>query len=138
VTKRRVILCSILAGLAPLLVGCGKKNGMERLPVHGTVTFPNGEKPTCSITFRPAKAPPGAAPRPSATTNVVEGSYKFDRSFGPMAGSYIVSVTRIVSRSDTQKAIADKTTIPSTQTQWTKSVDVLDDGRYVQDFDLRE
>ena len=61
------------------LAGCGQGKGVERLPVHGTVTLSSGEKLSGSITFLPAKGQLG----PAATTKLAEGSYKFDRSNGP-------------------------------------------------------
>ncbi len=132
--SQQAILVSILLGLAPLLTGCGKGNGPGRLPVHGTVTFSSGEQPDCTIRFVPAKGQPG----PSANTIVVRGSYKFDPSKGPTAGPHTVTVSRIIHRSDELKAIADRKSIAAMKTQWTESVDVLDDGRYVQDFNLKD
>ena len=142
-------------GLATLLFGCGRK-GLDRLPVHGTVTFANGEKPDCSIMFKPAKGQPG----PSATTKVVNGNYQFDRSNGPTAGPHTVIVTRIVHRSfqpladkkaaaekkaaADKKATANKKTVadnkagPDEKTEWTESADIGDDGRYLQDFTLKD
>jgi hypothetical protein len=134
VNTQRAIVISIVLGLAPPLVGCGKSKGLERLPVHGTVTFASGERPDCSITFTPANGQPG----PSANTMVVGGSYKFDRGKGPTAGPHTVTVTRIIHRSDELKAIAEKKPVAPKKANWTESVDVLDNGKYVQDFDLKD
>ena len=133
VNSRRAIVSSVLLGLAPLLAGCGGGTGVERLPVHGTVTFPNGEKPDCSITFLPAKGRPG----PSATTRVVGGRYKFDRNNGPAAGPHSVMLTRLFPRSGTIPT-ADKKASAGMKTEWTESADVLDDGQYEQDFTLKD
>ena len=83
-----MIVVSIFLGLAPLLGGCGKK-GVERLPLHGTVTVASGEKVNGSITFRPADGR-----GPSANVKLAEGSYQFDRKNGPAAGPHIVIVKR--------------------------------------------
>jgi hypothetical protein len=136
-------------GLATLLFGCGRK-GLDRLPVHGTVTFANGEKPDCSIMFKPAKGQPG----PSATTKVVNGNYQFDRTNGPTAGPHTVTVARIIHRSlqklsdkkasaekkpaTNKKTAADNQAGPDEKTEWTESADIADDGRYLQDFTLKD
>ena len=132
--SHRAIVVWILLGLAPLLVGCDKGQGGERLPVHGTVRFANGEKPGGWITFLPAKGRAG----PAATTALAEGCYKFDRSNGPLAGPQTVIVKRVVPRSIALKAIADKQHVQKTKNQWTRSVNVLDDGQYLHDFTLED
>lgn len=132
VNSQRAIVSIILLGLATLLDGRGRK-GLDRLPVHGTVTFANGEKPDCSITFVPDKGHHG----PSATARLVEGSYKFDRSNGPTAGPHTVTIRRITGRALEQIA-EKKVTPPPSKIQWTESADVADDGRYVQNFDLKD
>lgn len=127
--SHRTTVVLILLGLATLLVGCDRG---KRLPVYGTVTLVNGEKPSGSITFLPAKGRAG----PAATTKLAEGSYKFDRSNGPTAGPQTAMIKRFVSRADALQAIADKKVIPQTKTEWTCSADVLDNDQYLHDFSL--
>ncbi len=122
----------ILLGLAPVLVGCGRGTGVDRLPVHGTVTLANGEKLSGSITFRPAQGRSG----PAATTNLTDGSYQFNRGNGPTAGSQTVIVMRIVPRSRIPQASTDKQALPNAKSQWTQSADISDDGQYLYDFTL--
>ena len=128
----RVIVTSILLGLAPLLLGCGHGKGPERLPIHGTLTLPDGEKLNGSITFNPAKGQPG----PSAFTKVADGIYKFDRSNGPTAGRHDVIVNRVIPRASTLESIAKRQPIEKKKNQWTSAADVLDDGKYLQDLKL--
>ncbi len=132
--SQRTIIVSIFLGLAPLLIGCGKGKGVERLPLHGTVTLANGERPSGSISFLPAKGQSG----PSATAKLANGSYQFDRSNGPAAGPHTVKVKRIVPRSSVMESLAKKQPIAKTQSEWTSSADVANDGQYLQDFDLKD
>jgi len=129
VNRYRAIVVSILLGLTPLFAGCDRG---KRLPVHGTVTLANGEKPSGSITFLPTKGRAG----PAATTTLAEGSYHFDRSNGPLAGPKTVIVNRFVSRADRFQKLTNKKAIPKTKTEWTRSVEVSDDGQYLHDFAL--
>ncbi|MGO9110998.1 MAG: hypothetical protein ACLP9L_17385 [Thermoguttaceae bacterium] len=132
VKSQRTIVSSILLGLTPLLFGCGRGKGVDRFPVHGTVTRADGEKVSgsCSITFLPAKGWTG----PAANTALVEGSYKFDRSDGPTTGLHTVIVKRFVPRSRIPVSLADKQAAEKTRTEWTQSTNVLDDGQYVHNF----
>ncbi len=148
--SHRVVVVSLLLGLAPLLAGCGQGSGVKRLPVHGTVAFANGETLNGSITFRPAD---GLGP--AATTKLEEGSYQFDRGNGPTAGPQIVIMRRVVSRSripDKKQAVQqykqaaqqykqaqkNKQAIPKSEGEWTSSADLADDGQYLQDFTLKD
>ena len=97
--SHRATVVLILLGLLPRSRWLWPGEGLERLPVHGTVTFSNGEKPCCTITFLPEKGQPG----PAANTKLVGGRYQFDRSNGPAAGPQTVTVNRIVSRSTTYR-----------------------------------
>ncbi len=128
--SHRATVVLILLGLLPLLAGCGRGKRVERLPVHGTVTLSNGEKPSGSITFLPAKGQLG----PAATTKLAEGSYKFDRSNGPAAGPQTVIVKRVVSRS----RIPDKKPLSKVKAEWTEAANVSDDGQYLHNFTLEE
>jgi hypothetical protein len=133
VNSHRVIVSSTLLGLASLLIGCGREEAVERFPIHGTVTFANGEKLNGSITFLPAKGRPG----PAATTALVEGSYRFDRSNGPAAGPHTVKIMkRNNSRSRIPKSPSDGQAAEKTRMEWTESTDVSDDGPYLHDFTL--
>jgi len=134
VNSYRTIVVSILLGLALLFVGCGRGKAVQRLPVYGTVTLANGEKLNGSITFRPAKGSTG----PAATTKLADGSYKFDRSNGPTAGSQTVIVKRVVSRSDALQLLGKKQPVTKTKTEWIQSAEVSDDGRYLHDFTLED
>ena len=131
---QRAIVVSILLGLVPLLGGCSKGRGVERLPVHGTVTLANGGKFSGSITFLPA----GGRLGPAATTKLTDGSYLFNRGNGPTAGSQKVIVMRVVPRANVLNAIAEKKPMLATKTQWTQSADVADDGEYLHDFTLED
>lgn len=133
-SSHRAIVSSILLGLAPLLVGCGRGKVVERFPVHGTVRLANGERLSGSITFLPAKGRPG----PGATTALVEGSYRFDRSNGPVAGPQTVIVKRIVPRSRVPELPTDKQSAQTANSEWTESTDVSDDGQYLHDFTLKD
>jgi len=157
VNSHRTVVVSILLGLAPFLAGCGKKNNVERLPVHGTVTLANGERFNGSITFRPANGRPG----PAATTKLADGSYEFDRSNGPTAGPQTVIVMRIVPRADVLQALASQSsaaqhsasrtpptrpagkpatpreTTPKANAEWTDAADVPADGQFLCDFKLK-
>ncbi len=131
--SHRAIVSSILLGLAPLLFGCDKGKVVARFPVHGTVTFANGEKLSGSITFLPAKGRSG----PGATAALVEGAYRFDRSNGPVAGPHTVKIMkRNVSGSRIPKSSPINQAGENITTEWTESTDVSDDGQYLHDFTL--
>lgn len=75
-----------------MLVGCGKRDSLERLPVYGAVSLANGEKLSGSITFVPTEGRSG----PAATTSIVNGRYQFDIENGPIAGPSRVIVNRVL------------------------------------------
>ena len=131
VNSHRAIVFSILLGLAPLFVGCGKRKGVERFPVHGAVKLANGEKLSGTISFLPARGP-------AATTALTEGSYKFDRRNGPVAGQQTVIVKRGVSGPRVFEPPARKKANLGTKTEWNQSTDVSDDGQYLHDFTLKD
>ena len=133
VNSHRAIIVSVLLGFAPFWAGCGRGDGPDRLPLHGTVTLPNGEKPSgYSISFLPVKGQPG----PSATTKLTDGSYQFDRSNGPTKGPHEVTVKKISSKSRIPSASSERT-ISKAEPFLPESVNVSDDGRYLHDFTLR-
>ena len=72
------------------LVGCGKSNPAERLPLYGSISATSGENINGSITF----LPDGGRTGPAATTSIVGGKYQFDRDNGPTAGANRVVVNR--------------------------------------------
>jgi len=131
VKRHRAIVIVILLGLTPLLVGCGKRTGLERFPVHGTVTLANGEKFSGSIIFLPATGP-------AATTGLKDGAYQFDRNNGPVAGAQKVVVKRSVARSRIPDSRLKQDATPTTKTEWNESVEVSNDGHYLHDFTLED
>jgi hypothetical protein len=120
----------ILLGLFSSICGCSSEHGPDRLPLHGTVTMPNGERLSGSITFIPAQGHTG----PSATAKLEEGKYEFDRTNGPTAGPHSVILRRVVSRADSQKAIRENQPNRENGAEWTLSADVAENGKYLQDF----
>ena len=131
VNSHRAIVIWILLGSVPLFVGCGQKSSVDRIPVHGTVRLASGETLTGSIIFFPAKGP-------GATTGVVEGEYTFDRSNGPVKGPQTVVVKRSVSRYVPGRPAEKKAVSRSQKAEWNQSIEVLDDGKYVLDFTLKD
>lgn len=113
--------CLIVCCFASV-VGCGA-SGPPRLPVSGKVTAASGEAFNGSISFTPA--PEGLG----ATAAVSEGAYRFDRSNGPTAGSYEVTIRRTAS-----KPLG--TPVGKTRTEWTRKADVPANGPFEIDFQL--
>jgi len=118
-------------GLALLSTGCRRGN-VDRLPVHGTVQTVAGEKLDASIALLPA----GGRKGPAANASVKEGEYRFDRVNGPTAGRTEVRIRRIDGRQRVPTLQAKTRRKTPTKSEWTKFVDVADDGKYVQDFTL--
>lgn len=114
------------------MAGCGKGGGPERLPIHGTVTLPDGDQLHGSITFLPAGKGSGVA----ATAKVEGGSYKFDRKNGPTAGPKTVIVRRVVTRNELLQTRSKTKTATSAKSEWTRPRELLDDGQYLYDFEL--
>jgi hypothetical protein len=128
----------ILLGIGATLVGCGKGDGATRLPVFGAVSLPSGEKLCGSITFVPAEGHRG----PAATTMLLDGNYRFDRSNGPTAGPHRVIVRRVESKSKMLAHLVDKklkdarpASTAEPTTEWTVFVDVAE-NRIQRDFAL--
>jgi hypothetical protein len=124
--------------LALLVAGC-QRSGSDRLPIHGTVQTSAGEKFDASISFQPL-----AGNRPVANGSVKNGEYSFDRSQGPTAGPTRVIVRRIVGRENSLMSRSRANghppakSDPQPRLEWTLSADVHDDGKYIQDFILKE
>jgi hypothetical protein len=81
-------------GLVTSLIGCGKRDPMERLPVYGNVSLASGENVGGSITFVPAEGRSG----PAATTSIVDGRYRFDADNGPTEGPSRIIVNRAIAK----------------------------------------
>lgn len=115
-----------LSTLAVLLVGCGKSNGIERLPIRGTITRLNGEKINGTITFIPAEGRKG----PAATATLKNGNYAFDSTNGPTAGPHRAVVNRalvkdtILASKSAKQPLESKTPTSDAQAQWTLFVDL--------------
>jgi hypothetical protein len=124
-------LAYFLIIILPLAAGC-RRSALDRLPVHGTVTLPSGEKLNGSITFAPIKGQSG----PSATGKVIEGAYKFDRTDGPTAGPHNVSLHRVVSRAKMMEVVNKKEPQKTNGEEWTSSADLIDDGTYIFDINI--
>ncbi len=119
----------------PLATGC-RRSALDRLPVHGAVSLPSGEKLNGSITFTPASGQSG----PSASGKVVDGAYQFDRTNGPTAGPHNVSLRRMIarSRSDDVKAIRSREPGKAEVNEWSSSADLVDDGKYLIDVIINQ
>jgi hypothetical protein len=120
----------IVAGLLLLHCGCSKETRLQRVPMHGAVTMKSGELLNGSITYIPAEGQKG----PSATATLKEGKYEFDRTNGPAAGPHTVTITRIVTREDSMKALRSKKPPMQSGVKWTFSAEVADDGQCTKDF----
>ena len=83
---------AVLLAVALLAAGCGRGDGVTRLPLYGTVLLPGGEGLNGTITFLPAAGHDG----PAAVGSVVNGTYCFTRINGPAAGSHRVLVERVI------------------------------------------
>ena len=123
--------------LALLPAGC-QRGGIDRLPLRGTVRTAKGEKFDASISFQPE------GKRPVANGSVKDGEYRFGRIDGPTAGLTKVVVRRIVHR---DQIVASRTKPaarpaakagPPAKSEWTMSVTLVDDGKYIQDFTLKD
>jgi len=127
--RHRAIVITIFLGLAPLSAGCGKRTGVERFPVYGTVKFANGDKFSGTISFQPERGP-------AANTGVTNGTYKFDRNNGPVAGKQTVKFKPLISRSRIPEPPPKNNTLPATKTEWSQSTEVSNDGQNLHDFTL--
>jgi hypothetical protein len=132
VSSSRTLIAVSLFGLALLPAGC-RRSGIDRLPLHGTVKTAGGEKLNAAITFLPADG----KKRPAATASVIQGEYRFDRVNGPTAGRTEVHIRRLIGRGESIPRSGVKTKPKaSAKSEWTRFIDVADDGKYLQDFPL--
>jgi hypothetical protein len=115
-----------------LFAGCRHHSGLDRLPVHGEVTAAGGEKINGMISFQPAAGRKG----PAANASIKDGKYHFDRSNGPIAGPTKVIVKRILSRQEQMAMMTSKKPKPPRKGDWSRGVDIADDGQYVCDFTI--
>ena len=124
--------------LALLSAGC-QRGGIDRLPIHGTVQTAKGEKFDASISFLPLEGK-----RPVANGSVKNGEFRFGRIDGPTAGPTKVVVRRIIHRDQTAASRTKPAAWPATKdgppakSEWTMSTTILDDGKYIQDFTLKD
>ena len=136
--SRRALISLFCLSLALLSMGC-RRGGLDRLPVHGTVQTAAGEKFDAAICFQPL-----SGKRPAANGSVKNGVYRFDRSNGPMAGPTKVVVRRVGHRdqtgtSRTKPAARRATKVgPPAKSEWVMNATVDDDGKYIQDFTLKD
>jgi hypothetical protein len=110
---------------ASALAGCGTQGG-KRLPVTGRITGLGAEAFDGSISFIPSKGNDGLG----ATAALKDGSYSFDRTDGPTAGQYEVSIRRTP-----DKAAVGSASGQSKQ-EWTFHAEIPADGPYTRDFQL--
>ncbi len=66
-----------------LTCGCAPKSKWDRIPLEGTATL-DGSPFTGAIALKPDRSIKG----PSATSNVVDGKFRFKKSTGPVAGKH--------------------------------------------------
>ncbi len=130
-SSHRTLVVTSCFSLALLSAGCRPSN-IDRLPVHGTVQTAAGDKLNASITF----LPDDGKKRPAASASVTEGEYRFDRTNGPTAGRTKVLIRRIDGRQRVPTPQTKTNRKTPTKSEWTKVVNVADDGKYLQDFTL--
>ena len=113
----------------------GRLPSKRCLPLAGSRyrTDRRRRKLNASITF----LPDDGKKRPAASESVTEGEYRFDRTNGPTAGRTKVLIRRIDGRQHVPRTPQTKTNRKTpTKSEWTRFVNVADDGKYVQDFTL--
>jgi hypothetical protein len=94
-------VASLIVALS--LCGCGRtETGPARIAVYGKVAGPGTVNGT--ISFLPA----GETKGPSATASIANGSYRFDTTDGPVAGSYNVVITLRREVPKAQAGLADR------------------------------
>jgi hypothetical protein len=82
--RRAFGIVVVLAGAA--LAGCGSGDGWDRVPATGVVSVPglSPEQIQGSLILVPATGTEG----PSASADIVAGSFAFDRQNGPVPGPH--------------------------------------------------
>jgi hypothetical protein len=109
-----------------VLAGCGE-SGSQRLPVTGRINGSGAESLDGAISFTPAQGNDGLG----ATCALKSGVYRFDRSNGPSAGHYEVSIRRTPSK-PTGRPDAGQT-----RQEWIFQAEVPAAGPYTIDFELK-
>lgn len=90
---RSTSLIIMLAMVACLAAGCGKKSGPDRFAVRGAVTFAGQPVPRGTIVFEPDQAQGNRGP--VSVIPIIDGGYD-SRALvrpGPLAGGLVVRVT---------------------------------------------
>ena len=131
VNSHRTIVIWIFLGFVPLFVGCGQKSSVDRIPVHGTVRLTSGETLTGFHQFLAGKRPrrhDGGGGR-----HLHVRSQQRPRGGPPKRDREAVSFQACVPSPLEKKAIAR-----SQKAEWNQSTEVLDDGKYVLDFTLKD
>ncbi|MHC4877386.1 MAG: hypothetical protein ACYTGL_12900 [Planctomycetota bacterium] len=80
----RLLLTPALVSLFGLLAGCGSE--LPRQPISGTITGTANRDGT--VTFQPV----AEVSAPAARTALRNGEFQFDRSNGPLPGTYRVRI----------------------------------------------
>ncbi len=79
------------------LVGCGRDNGLQIVPVSGKVTFAGGPCPAAgTVTFTPLEVAAGLPRRPASGTFHEDGTFfvtSFKKGDGLIPGRYKVTVS---------------------------------------------
>jgi hypothetical protein len=114
----------VAAGWLMVVAGCGSGES-GRLPVTGRVAGNGALALDGSISFIPAKGNDGMG----ATCALKGGVYGFDRSNGPTAGAFDVSIRRSPSKPTDGQA-------SSLRQEWNFKAEIPAGGPYTQDFTL--
>jgi hypothetical protein len=85
---RLAIAVGVATVLLPLSAGCGKRDGLERIPVSGAVTFQGQPVTDGQIRFVPK---PGTM-APLSIETISDGQYDTSRSGGVPVGTYRVEI----------------------------------------------
>jgi hypothetical protein len=85
---RLIIVVGVASILLPLSAGCGSRDGLERIPVAGDVTFQGQPVADGQIRFVPK---PGTM-TPLSIETISDGRYDTSRSGGVPVGTYRVEI----------------------------------------------
>ena len=87
-SRVRRLLAPLAAASLLLLSGCFGGDRLDRIPVHGTVHFPEGQATSGAISLLPEPGHHG----PAATAAIDQGRFEFTEEDGPVAGPHLVIV----------------------------------------------
>lgn len=118
---------ALAAILLSTMLGCGANSA--RIPVYGSVSGPDAQPISGSVSFTPDVGHAG----PGAAASLEAGKYKFDRSNGPQPGPHQVIIARRVSKQDLDQARAGK---QNRKSMWTFNANVSAEGSHQFDFQL--